>query len=326
MITLLDLFCGAGGMSLGLKRAGMTPVAAIDFDEDALDTYARHSPNVERIRSDARAVDFTRWKGVDVVAGGPPCQPFSQGGKKQADKDKRNMVPQFLRALREVQPRAFIMENVPGLLEEGHRKEYLRATLLEVLEVGYALNLAVLNAADYGVPQSRLRLFVVGIRKDVSDRVALPAPTHAGNHVPCGPVLTPPRGTPNRAKVTYARNPDLNQSNPYTGHLVNGGGRPLDLTKPSPTILASASNRLPFIINPDDWLAYHAHLIAGGAPRTGVVEGARRLSLEECATLQSFPDDLVFAGKTSSQYRQVGNAVPPLLAEAVGRAVMESLR
>jgi DNA (cytosine-5)-methyltransferase 1 len=135
-----------------------------------------------------------------------------------------------------------------------------------------------------------------------------------------------PLGEPPSCPVVYAKYPDLRPS-PYAGHLYNGGGRPINLSKPSHTILASAGGyKTHWVDTQDVAVEYHEHLMGGGKPRPGTVPGARRLTVEESALLQTFPRDLVFAGSRSAQYTQVGDAVPPLLAEALGRAVVEQSR
>jgi DNA (cytosine-5)-methyltransferase 1 len=259
-----------------------------------------------------------------LVAGGPPCQPFSIGGKRLAADDPRNGIPQFLRALAELRPRAFVLENVAGMAASA-RRSYLLAVVDRMEDLGYATTWRVLEAADYGVPQKRRRLFIVGTA--TGGRFSFPTPTHgAGARRPycvSGTVIATgaPPGRPNTAIVTYALRPSLRPS-AYHGHLYNGGGRPIELGRPAPTMLASmGGNKTPWVDTADIVPEYHAHLLAGGPPRSGLVPGARRISVEEAALLQSFPAGTTFAGRRSSQYRQVGNAVPPLLAEQVGLAL-----
>ncbi|MGH3281010.1 MAG: DNA cytosine methyltransferase [Trebonia sp.] len=328
MLTVLDLFAGAGGLSLGLEDAGMEVVAAAEWDQDALDTYAKHHPTVRLFRGDIAGVDFGEFRGsVEVVAGGPPCQPWSDGGKGLGHEDPRDGFPQFIRAVRAIQPRAFLIENVAGLTR-GARRSYFLRLLRELSDLGYEVRDRVIVAADYGVPQRRKRLFIVGTR---SGGFTWPDATHGVGAVRpwrvAGDVLSAARvlGEPNKSIVTYAKRPDLRPS-PYDGLLFNGGGRPVNLADLAPTMLASmGGNKTPWIDTQGIVPGYHAHLMAGGEPRTGIVPGARRITVAETAALQTFSGGMEFAGPRSSQYRQVGNAVPPMLAAAVGRALSNYL-
>ena len=233
----------------------------------------------------------------------------------------------MLRAVEALVPVAVLIENVSGLAHTT-RRPYLARVIASLEALGYLTASAVLDAADYGVPQRRQRLFVVATRHE---RFRFPEPTHGPGRRArlrkVGDVLSPQKilGDPNPSIVTYARNPDL-RPNPYDGHLFNGGGRPLDLSRPSRTILASAGgNKTHFLDCSGIVPAYHEHLRKGGAPRTGVVEGARRLTVYESALIQSFPRGMEFIGSRSRQYSQIGNAVPPMLAAVVGAALASSL-
>lgn len=323
-LTCIDLFCGAGGLSIGLERAGFQSVMGLDTNRDALATYARNLPHAKAEEQSVVGYDFKQWRGVDVVAGGPPCQPFSNGGKRLAAKDRRDMLPHFAHAVNEIMPRAFIMENVSGLLAARNR-EYL-SEVLSLFDDRYTITGPhLVNAADYGVPQKRLRIVLIGILKG---SITFPAPTHCEkSRVSAGTVIRPGevQGVPNGSKVVYARNPDLRQS-PYAGQLFNGGGRAIDLSKPAPTILAAAGgNKTHFIDEMDLVPGYHHHLKNGGKPREGTLDGGRRLTVKESALLQTFSADMVFEGSRSSQYTQVGNAVPPRLAEVIGASVAAAL-
>ena len=327
-IETIDLFAGAGGLSLGLEAAGFVPVTAVEWCPDASTTYRSHHPATTVIQADMSTVDFKPERGrFALVAGGPPCQPFSVGGKRLVAEDPRNGIPQFLRALAELRPDAFMMENVAGLAVSTKRP-YFQAVLSRLEQLGYSTSWQVLEAADYGLPQTRKRLFVVGAK---GRRFSFPGPTHGPAtqrpHVLAGLVVDPyrPRGRPNTAIVTYARHPSL-RPGAYHGHLYNGGGRPIELTRPAPTLLASmGGNKTPWFDTLGVVPEYHAHLMAGGSPRRGEVPGARRITVEEAALLQGFPAGATFAGRPSSQYRQVGNAVPPALSEAVARALRKQL-
>jgi len=316
-------------LSLGLEAAGFVSAAAVESVPDACATYRAKHPEAKVFEADISTVDFKAMRGCfALVAGGPPCQPFSIGGKRLAADDPRNGIPQFLRALGELRPKAFIMENVAGMAASA-RRSYLLAVVRQMDDLGYSTTWRVLEAADYGVPQKRRRLFVVGTTN--GRRFSFPPPSHGlavrRPYCPAGSVIgdEAPPGPPNTAIVTYALRPSL-RPGAYHGHLYNGGGRPIELAQPAPTMLASmGGNKTPWVDTLGIVPEYHAHLLAGGSARRGLVPGARRITVEEAALLQSFPAGTTFAGRRSSQYRQVGNAVPPVLAEAVGLALRRQL-
>lgn len=323
----IDLFAGAGGLTIGFKRAGVETVAAVEIDPCRAETFAKHTLKADIIAGDIRKVGLSAFRGkADLVYGGPPCQPFSSGGLRTGKDDERDMMPWFVKAIRVIRPSAWFMENVPGMVT-GNRKGYFVSILSELQLMGYLISWKVINAADFGVPQKRRRLFVVGMR---SRPFRFPKETHGPGrkfpHVPVRDVLPSHRiGEPNPSLVFYAKNPDLRPS-PYNGHLFNGGGRPVNRNEPSHTILASAGgNKTHFSDNLNIAPEYHRHLMAGGKPRKGVVPGARRLTALESAILQTFPADMVFCGPRSAQYHQIGDAVPPRLAEVLGKALVEQM-
>lgn len=218
------------------------------------------------------------------------------------------------------------MENVSGLITRQTRS-YFDSVLSKLRAAGYHLNWAVLHSADYGVPQKRRRLFVLGFRDKL---LRFPIPTHGPNysipHVRSYDVIgLEPIGLSPNCPVKYARHPDL-RSSPYAGHIYNGGGRPIDPNSPCHTILASSGGYKTHWIDTQGIAPmYHAHLLNGGKPWGGEVPGARRLSVEECARIQTFPAEIEFYGSRSSQYTQVGDAVPVILAQAVAAAVFSQL-
>ncbi len=325
---VVELFSGAGGLSLGLKMAGWEVAVAIESCSDFIDTHRVNMPDTEHICADVRGIDFRQFTSVGMIAGGPPCQPFSVSGKQLGNEDERDMVPEFVRAVREARPSFFLMENVAGLTTPRFLP-YLEEKIGALISLGYDVHWKVLDASHYGVPQKRLRLFVVGVPR--SCPFSFPKPTHG----PLGlkPFVTVrqslrdcPIDEANLAKVVYAKNPVLRRS-PYAGMLLNGKGRPLNPNAPSKTIPATAGGNRTHVLDHKGVLrAYHAHLMAGGKPRRGIVQNCRRLTLRESARLQTFPDWFEFTGRKSLRYCQVGNAVPPLLAEAVGRAVLRAAK
>jgi DNA (cytosine-5)-methyltransferase 1 len=327
LVEALDLFCGAGGLSLGLGAAGISVVAGVERDDDAAATWAKEHPGAVVHQGDVNQVDWRRFDGVALVVGGPPCQPWSIGGLRQGEGDVRDGWPAFMAALRYLRPRAFLAENVAGLTEGVMRARWMRL-VSDLVDLGYNVSARVVNAADYGVPQKRRRCIVVGFRDQGA--FVFPAATHGpGRRQPwqtAGSVVGPePWGESNGAIVTYAARPDIRKG-AYAGHVFNGGGRPIDMEGPAPTLLASmGGNKTPWLDTQGIVPRYHAHLLGGGEPRSGLVPGARRITVEEAALLQTFPPDMSFVGRRSSRYRQIGNAVPPLLAEAMGRALLPQM-
>jgi DNA (cytosine-5)-methyltransferase 1 len=339
LIPTIDLFAGAGGLSIGLREADFDVLAACEWDGDACDTFAKHHTSTELIRGDLGSPEAQEqvrgYRGrVRVVAGGPPCQPWSSGGLRRGSDDPRNGFPLFLSAVEDLQPDAFIMENVAGV-RRAEQRSYYDELIRKLEALGYSIALQEVNAADYGVPQNRRRVIAVGIR---GRAFVFPEPTHGLGrdfaHVVAGDVLRVDQliGEPNSSIVTFAARPDL-RPNPYDGHLFNGGGRPIQLTRPSPTLLASmGGNKTPWLDTHNVVPEYHTHLVEGGVPRDGLVPGARRITVAESALLQTFEipersasDGISFAGPRSSQYRQVGNAVPPRLATVIGIALATQL-
>jgi len=322
-VRVLDVFAGAGGLSTGLAEAGFEIAAGAEWDPDACATFALAHPHADVLDGDVAAMSFRSWRRhVDVVVGGPPCQPWSTGGKRLGVADPRDGWPAFLRVVREVRPRAVMAENVAGFAN-GPRQLRLTDVQRELADLGYRVRADVVNAADHGAPQKRHRLVIVGVR--ARRAFDFPPPRFGpGTWRAAGDVIGPhPVGHPNPSVVTYARRPDL-RPNPYDGHVYNGGGRPIDLARPAPTLLASmGGNKTPWVDTLGVVPAYHAHLLAGGPPREGTVPGARRLTVEEAALLQTFPPRTRFFGARSSCYRQIGNAVPPLLARVLGARLLE---
>jgi DNA (cytosine-5)-methyltransferase 1 len=322
----IDLFAGAGGLSLGLKEAGWAVETAIEHDEGAITSHLQNFPEVEHLCTDIQHVNFKRYAGIDLIAGGPPCQPFSVSGKRLGAFDIRDMVPEFVRAVEEARPRAFLMENVAGL-KAVRFNHYLEAQIFQLYNLGYTVFSKVLNAGEFGVAQNRKRLFLVGIHN--SEKLgpfSFPQPTHGpqakNRFLTSREVLSDvPYDAPNNAKVVYCKNPVLRAS-PFAGMMFNGKGRPINLDGLSHTIPASAGGNRTHIVDSAGIIKkYHADLLKGKKPRKGELEGVRRLTVRESARVQSFPDSFQFHGRQSSRYSQVGNAVPPKLAGAVAKAL-----
>lgn len=328
MNKAIDLFSGAGGLSLGMKMAGWDVRLAVEYDATAIETHRKNMPDVAHMCDDIRDIDFSDYKGrIDLVAGGPPCQPFSVSGKQLGMLDIRDMVPEFVRVVREVRPRAFLMENVKGLTSPRFMP-YLEVRIEELKNIGYDVHWKVLNAADFGVPQNRHRLFVVGV--PVGTKFVFPEPTHGFKggkkfHTVAQALKSCPADESNRAKIVLCKNPVLRRS-PYAGMLLNGKGRPLNLDGPAHTIPASAGGNRTHILDPQGiLLAYHAHLLEGGKAKPGQIDGCTRLTVRQSARLQTFPDWFEFVGRKNQHYAQIGNAVPPEFAAVVAKALLAAM-
>ncbi|MDO4626697.1 MAG: DNA cytosine methyltransferase [Pasteurellaceae bacterium] len=337
----ISLFSGAGGMDIGIEKAGFRIIAASELDPHAANTYRYNNPSVEVIEGDVtnqtNFLEITKYNNVDLVIGGPPCQGFSVAGKMDKDDPRSKLVFSYCDIIEKIRPKAFIMENVKalGVLEKFKdvREEIFKRAYL----AGYNVTMLILNAKDFGVPQSRERVFFIGTKfkytqvnikdfdkyhqKAVSLREAIGHLGRAGT-----------KNNPNitKAKITLAVKPILRKS-PYAGMLFNGQGRPLNPDAWSSTLPASmGGNRTPIIDedhlydNKDSWVeSYHSKLLNGYIPSQymKVPNRLRRLTIDEAAIIQTFPNCYKFLGPQSKIFSQIGNAVPCKLAEVVGRVV-----
>lgn len=345
MLNVISLFSGAGGMDVGLVSAGFRVVAANEFNGSAADTFRANHPSTVMFEGDINEMipQLAHYKGaIDLVAGGPPCQGFSVAGRMDAGDPRSQLIFSYCQAIETIKPKAFIMENVKALMVL-ERFSNVRDELLKRFDTaGYEVTMHLLNAADYGVPQARERVFFIGIRKDLAkpkSKVDIHSHASPGKSVrEAIHRLGLPGSETNpgicSAKIVPAKNPILRKT-AYSGMLFNGKGRPLKLDGYASTLPASmGGNRTPIIDNNQlykgdkPWVeSYHAHLIAGGTSYTedDVPSFMRRLTVEEAAAIQTFPSDYLWCGSQSAIYTQIGNAVPPALAERVGRAVMDIL-
>jgi len=327
----VSLYTGCGGLDLGFGDAGFQTVWANDIDPFALETYRnelkrRGEPLPEIYCGDVSKAVLPARGSVDVVIGGPPCQGFSVAGKMDPNDPRSKQVWEFFRVVEELEPSAFVMENVKSLAKNSRWVGTIEALEEKGEKLGYKCRVMVLNAADYGVPQMRERMFLVGAKERPMPRpvsvmkrmtvrealASLPGFGEAGNDSIC------------KAKVTAAKTPVMRKS-PYAGMLFNGQGRPVDLEAPALTLPASmGGNRTPIIDQialekeAEPWIiGYHSHLEADGEPVSEVPSRMRRLTVEEAACLQGFPRGMVFSGSQCTKFRQIGNSVPPALGAAV---------
>lgn len=348
MKRFVSLYSGAGGLDLGFIAAGFTPVFANDINADAMKTYSAAMEAISKktgrnlghriITGDIREVETLPEKGsAELVIGGPPCQGFSVAGKMDPNDPRSRHVFDFLAMVERVQPQAFVMENVKALAKNKRWSKTIAEIRKKAEEIGYKTNLEVLNSANYGVPQTRERMFLVGI-KDHEIAYEYPKPS-VKKWIGVAEALRelPPLGEPGndqtcKAKVTTAKSPVLRPS-PFAGMLFNGQGRPMDMDKPAPTLPASmGGNRTPIVdqetlvSRTPQWVeGYHASLQNGGQVVKDVPERLRRISVQEAAAIQTFPKDMPWYGSQCSRYRQIGNAVPPKMAYAVAQSVAKAL-
>ena len=298
-MKIVSLFSGAGGLDLGFQMAGHEIIWANDFFEDAVETY-RHNLGEHILCADIHDVSVDDIPDCDIVIGGFPCQGFSVANTKRHVGDERNeLYKQLIRVIKSKSPKFFLAENVKGLTSLA-KGEVFKMILNDFSSIGYQVQYKIMNAADYGVPQNRLRVVIVGVRNDIHWKYNYPEPTHDkdGNHglhrwisVSEGLADIPnpdePNDLPNHTYSKYKLN-----INGYLGHRL------LDPDKPAPTVTARGDNRGGVVILPHP-------------------NGKRRMSCRELASVQSFPLNYDFQGNRSSIYRQIGNAVPPLLGYAV---------
>ncbi|MEY3785990.1 MAG: (cytosine-5-)-methyltransferase [Pseudomonadota bacterium] len=339
----VSLFSGAGGMDVGFKAAGFEIVAANELDKHACDTFRANHPETILLEGDINncGAELLAFAGIDVVFGGPPCQGFSVAGKMNPDDPRSKLIFSFCSVVELLQPKAFVMENVKSLGSLSKFEGVRIALISRFQKAGYSVTIHILNAKDFGVPQSRERVFFIGVKngfKPVSSsnfqKYRKKAPTLRDVLIPLGK----PGATGNEricnAKVTLASKPILRKS-PYAGMLFNGQGRPLNPDGWASTLPASmGGNRTPIIDNnhlyhgADAWVEdYHQHLMIGGKPQ-GMHDAPsylRRLTIDESALLQTFPSNYIFCGPSSRVFSQIGNAVPCGLASVVAMSVKDSL-
>ena len=298
-MRVVSLFSGAGGLDLGFMMAGHQIIWANDLYEDAVETYRRNIGD-HIIYDDIKNIDASEIPECDIIIGGFPCQGFSVANTKRHAGDQRNeLYKQLCRVIKEKAPKFFLAENVKGLTNLEHG-EVFEMILNDFQDLGYKVKAKILNAANYGVPQTRQRVIITGVRNDIDFDYIYPEPTYDKDGA---------NGLPKWVTVSdaFAGIPDPDQPNDLPNHVYskykmdfNGyiGHRRTDPDKPSPTVTARGDDKGGVVILPHP-------------------NGKRRMTCREVATIQSFPLDYCFIGNRSSVYRQIGNAVPPLLGKVI---------
>jgi DNA (cytosine-5)-methyltransferase 1 len=340
----LSLFSGAGGMDVGFIRAGIEIVGANDIDKDACLTYEENHPKgiIKCGDINDNLMEMRQFEGIDLVFGGPPCQGFSVAGKMNPNDPRSKLLWAFMEAVELIMPRAFICENVKALAVLNKWADIRQELFSFADRLGYRYKLVILNSSDFGVPQSRERMFLIGFRdvEDISnleaqfDRHKKQAPTVRDIVLPLGIAGSQNNQRTCNAKVTIAIKPVMRKS-PYAGMMFNGQGRPLNPAGYSCALHASmGGNKTPIIdeahcyFGQDSWVEwYHSYLMNGGEPLSldAVPKRLRRLTVDEAIRIQTFPHNYQFIGGQCSTYRQIGNAVPCDLAEVVAEVVRNFL-
>lgn len=385
-MNAVELFVGAGGLGMAVSQAGFKPRLVVDWDQWACDTIRENQKlglqpfaSWPLIQGDVRQVNFADIEGtVDIVTGGPPCQPFSMGGLGRAALDERDMFPQAIRAVRELRPRAFVFENVKGLTRASFANylEYIRLQLrhpdlilkpaetwhehrirLEDYEtkgkfrgLQYNVIMRVLNAANYGVPQKRERVLIVGFRADTGVEWHFPDITHSHDALLWSQWRTGEYW--DRHKVAQRNRPDDAKGKARAMAIVFQPGESPWLTVrdviadlPDPELYPEralkmfADHRFQAgartypghtgspLDEPAKTLKAGVHGVPGGENMLRRPDGSvRYFTVRESARLQTFPDQMILHGSWSETMRQLGNAVPTRLAYAVMQKVHESLK
>lgn len=307
-LSVLEICAGAGGQSFGLEKAGFAHEAAVEIDPDACETLRLNRPDWHVIETDVRNVSGQDYTGVDLVAGGVPCPPFSIGGKQLGADDERDLFPEALRLVREARPAAVMLENVKGL-QSARFATYRQSILDELTKLGYDPDWRLLNASDYGVPQLRPRFILVAVKRSLARHFEWPevqgAPATVGETLKDLMAANGWRGTD--AWVGRAAG---------IAPTIVGGSRKHGGPDLGPTRARAA------------WLqlGVDGRGLANDAPLgSDPVNLTPRLTLPMAARIQGFDDEWHFYGRKTASYRQIGNAFPPPVAEAVGKSISGAL-
>ncbi len=300
-MDVVSLFSGAGGLDLGFIMAGHNIIWANDIYVDAVETYRQNIGN-HIICEDIFNVKTNDIPSCDIIIGGFPCQGFSVANTKRNEEDERNkLYLQMIRVIKDKHPKFFLAENVKGLLNFS-KGRIAKIILNDLSSLGYKVQIKLLNAADFGVPQTRERVIIVGVRNDIDFEYKYPSPTHQRN------------GEDDLQKWVSVREalkniPDPNKPNNLYNHVYSKykvvisnyiAHRFIDPEKPAPTVTGRGDDK-------------------GGVVVLHHPNNIRRMTCRELATIQSFPLNFKFIGTKTSVYRQIANAVPPLLGFAVAK-------
>ncbi|WP_292987227.1 DNA cytosine methyltransferase [Nitrosomonas sp.] len=309
-LSCIEMCAGAGGQALGLETSGFEPEVLVELDEASRNTLKHNRPHwnvIENEECDLRFFNGSPYKGIDLLAGGVPCPPFSKAGKQLGKDDERDLFPSALRLVDECRPKAVMLENVRGFLDAVF--EDYRCNLKRQLEkMGYVTDWRLLNASDFGVSQLRPRVVIVAIKKDISQNFSWPK-SHVSNPKPVGELLYDQmvsRGWKGAKKW-------MKQADDIAPTIVGGSKK-----HGGPDLGPTRAKRA--------WetLGVDGMGIANEPPESDFV-GLPRLTIKMVARIQGFPDGWFFTGKKTPAYRQVGNAFPPPVAQAVAQQIYQCL-
>ncbi len=340
--NVIDLFCGCGGLSLGFEKAGFNILFGIDNWSDAIKTFSANHKKSKVFLEDLSSLDISSFlkdkdvRSVDVIIGGPPCQGFSIAGKRDVNDERNLLYKSFLNFVEKIRPKAFIMENVPNILSMG--KGIVKNSIIDDFKsIGYNVNAKTLLASDFGVPQNRKRAFFIGFRENMDfdfPVVELNPKVTTKDAISDLPDIDITDGTkyPVSAKSEYQKmirkgsrfifNHQLTNHLPKTVKIISlvpDGGNYKDLPihlqgTRKVNIAWTRLNSSKPSLTIDTGHRHHFHYEFNRVP-----------TVRESARIQSFPDSFVFLGSKTSQYKQVGNAVPPLLAQKLAETIKSYL-
>lgn len=375
MINGIEIFSGAGGLATGLGLSGVIHNAFVEWNADACRTLRQNYDNNIVFEGDIRNFDFSHYSEVDIIAGGPPCQPFSLGGKAKGNEDSRDMFPFAVRSIRELMPKVFFFENVKGLLRSGF-SEYLQYIILQLKfptitniyddwrihsrqierlskhlpsDETYEVSVSLVNAADYGVPQKRERVVIIGIRRDLNKTWKLPQPTHSSEALLWDKYVTEDYWSRHNISPT---NEEYSKFHKKKEFLINSFGffppelKPWvtirdaligipkvgDVTfYPNEHIIREGAREYPGhtgspIDEPSKTVKAGNHGVPGGENMIKFDDGAiRYFTIFEAKRIQTFPDDYQILGSWTEAMRQLGNAVPVRLANIISESLIKSV-
>ena len=306
-LNSIEICAGAGGQALGLEQAGFEHVSLVEIEAVACQTLRFNRNRWHVTEGDLRHYSAEKWRGIELLAGGVPCQPFSQAGKQHGVDDERDLFPEAIRLVSECQPQAVMLENVRGLLDSVF-DEYRAKIIADLKKLGYVAEWRLLNASDFGVPQLRPRVVFVALKKNAAEYFVWPSA-----------LIAPP---PTVGEALF----DLMAENGWNG-ARQWRERACDI---APTLVGGSKKHGGPDLGPTRAKKAWASIgvdgmgIANAAPEQDFI-GMPRLTVRMTARIQGFPDHWQFSGKKTAAYRQIGNAFPPPVACAVGTQIQSAL-